>query len=412
MRSVTSPIEGVLAVAERLASAGELSEVLDFVARTTAEALGAEGVAILIRHDHDLVLVSSCGPLSYRRGAKDPELPMLLGREWDVVATAPMHDVLDTIGLVWVGRRSGGAFSPEATASLGALADVTALGIAKLRALEQLRRERDRGSDSRGPISRRCDGAPAFSAPATSAPRDPHCVLVVDDSERVLLQARLALQGTMTVLTATSGPAAIAKYVTARPAVVLIDLSMPKMNGLETLSELRKHGCSAAIALALRGDALQHARARKAGYLGVVEKPFRDGELMAAVMAAVASADTFELQYRAEDGGYARLTVPSSSPRGLTKLLPTIERQLRDLAEDCTDCLVVDVREVKEVNAEHVTVLARIRSEAQMRGITTVICATEPTVAKLRQIVELRDVRYVDDPEAAKPSSQAMPAAG
>jgi CheY-like chemotaxis protein len=405
-------VEALRDVAERLASASEVADVLDRVARTTAEALGAEAAAILIRHDHEHVLVSAFGSLQYRRGAKDADLPTRLGDGWDAIASAPMHDGGETIGLVWMGRTCG-AFPPDTVALLRALADVTALGISKLRAHEQLRRARSRGDGTPGDVAP-CErpSTTACPAPAAATPGDPHCVLIVDDSERVLLQARLALQDTMTVLTATSGPAAIAKYRTARPALVVIDLDMPSMNGFETLAELQTHGCTSALALTLRGDALQPARARKAGYLGIVEKPFREGELAAAVGSALASAEALDPDYMSEDDGYAFLTLPGTSPRGLTKLLPAIERNLRMLAEQCTDSLIVDVRAVTQVNAEHVTVLARVRSEAQTRGIHTVICAGDPTVAKLRQIVELRDATYVADPEQAKRSLRSVRAAG
>ncbi|MDP1822321.1 MAG: response regulator [Archangium sp.] len=64
-------------------------------------------------------------------------------------------------------------------------------------------------------------------------------VLVVDDSEAVLAYARAALSGAYTVETASDGVEALERLAQAVPAVVLLDLSMPRMGGDEVVARMR-----------------------------------------------------------------------------------------------------------------------------------------------------------------------------
>ncbi len=66
-------------------------------------------------------------------------------------------------------------------------------------------------------------------------------VLVVDDEPQVveLLQEFLAAKGYQ-VLTASDGEEALRKVKEERPHVVLLDVRMPKMNGLEVLRRMRE----------------------------------------------------------------------------------------------------------------------------------------------------------------------------
>lgn len=66
-------------------------------------------------------------------------------------------------------------------------------------------------------------------------------VLVVDDEPQVveLLQEFLAAKGYQ-VLTASDGEEALQKVKEERPHVVLLDMRMPKMNGLEVLKRVRE----------------------------------------------------------------------------------------------------------------------------------------------------------------------------
>jgi two-component system chemotaxis response regulator CheY len=67
-------------------------------------------------------------------------------------------------------------------------------------------------------------------------------VLVADDSAvmRKAIRARLEAGGVDTVIEAEDGFETIAKVLTEKPNVVVLDIVMTRLNGLETLKELRK----------------------------------------------------------------------------------------------------------------------------------------------------------------------------
>jgi two-component system cell cycle response regulator len=247
-------------------------------------------------------------------------------------------------------------------------------------------------------------GAAAAGAQGATAV-DPRAVLIVDDSEKVLAMAKAALEQSMTVLTATSGKDAIAQYTKSRPGVVVIDLVMPDMDGFATLAELQKLGKSSCVALAVRGDASLHEKAKKAGYTAIVEKPFQAAELLDHVTQAAnagASPDDVLKEYFSEDGGCPVLNLPGQSSKLLVKLLPIFGKKLRALAEDGNDKLILDVAQVGDVTSEHVAGLIRLLSEAGTLGIRTAICAPDEIVNKLRQIAETSDARYGATRDAAR----------
>jgi two-component system cell cycle response regulator len=230
------------------------------------------------------------------------------------------------------------------------------------------------------------------------APVDRKAVLIVDDSDKVLEAARAALADGMTVLTALSGKDAVARYTEARPGVVVIDLAMPEMDGFQTLDSLKDLGKSGFVALAVRGDATLHEKARKAGYHGVVDKPFSARELVEQVhlaSAAVASAEELLAAVVGDDGGCTVVDLPDPRSKAFAKLLPALQKKLKSLAENGSDKLIVDLGQLVEVNADVVKSLVGLVSGAGEAGFKTVLCSSSAQVAdSLKQIAETRDCVY------------------
>ncbi len=248
--------------------------------------------------------------------------------------------------------------------------------------------------------------AAAADAPRGDAPVDIKTVLVVDDSEKVLAAAQAALEATMTVVVAPSGAEALAAYDRARPGVVVIDLAMPEMDGFQTLERLRGRGQSAYVALAVRGEEGLHERARKAGFHAVVAKPFRANSLVDAVIDAtnsVASPEQLVGALFGEDGDCPVMRLPDPRSKVLARVGPALTRRLRDLAEQGTDKLVLDLAAVTEITTEVVSTLARLIADADGIGIRTAICAPDATVMeKLRQFAETKDTPYGPSLEQAR----------
>lgn len=102
-------------------------------------------------------------------------------------------------------------------------------------------------------------------------------ILVVDDNEDALLVMRLLLQAKgYAVETCLSGQQALALAATARPEVILLDISMPGMDGYETCRRLRQlPGGNQQVVIALTGygQADDVKRATEAGFAGHLLKP-------------------------------------------------------------------------------------------------------------------------------------------
>src|SRR5438132_10527022 len=112
----------------------------------------------------------------------------------------------------------------------------------------------------------------------------PKTVLVVDDEEmmRELLQATLR-SAPYRVLSACDGDEALAVARTHRPDVVLLDVMMPKRDGLEVCRLLKADPETDAIAVIMLSAQAQpedRAAAAAAGADGYVTKPFRAFDLL------------------------------------------------------------------------------------------------------------------------------------
>jgi two-component system response regulator AtoC len=113
-------------------------------------------------------------------------------------------------------------------------------------------------------------------------------VLVVDDEEniRVVLRTLLRRHG-YEVETAASGDEALAMVESFGPDVVLTDVRMPKMGGLDLLSTLKAKGSEATlIVMSAYGNLDQAIDAMKAGAYDYIQKPFKPDEVVLALRKA------------------------------------------------------------------------------------------------------------------------------
>jgi two-component system cell cycle response regulator DivK len=111
-------------------------------------------------------------------------------------------------------------------------------------------------------------------------------VLVADDNDGNRELARQCLTDGFDVLLAPDGVAALEQVRSARPDLVLLDLSMPRMNGWDVARALKADPSTKAISLvactahAMSGD---RERALAVGFDGYLAKPYRPRELVSCV---------------------------------------------------------------------------------------------------------------------------------
>jgi DNA-binding response OmpR family regulator len=113
-------------------------------------------------------------------------------------------------------------------------------------------------------------------------------VLVVDDDERILNFVRLKLKALgHEVLTARDGVEALEQAQAQEPDLVLLDVVMPKMDGMETLKELRSFSAVPVIILSAKGSDTDKIRGLGLGADDYMAKPFNPDELVARVEAVM-----------------------------------------------------------------------------------------------------------------------------
>ncbi|TQR82854.1 response regulator [Mycobacterium hodleri] len=113
-------------------------------------------------------------------------------------------------------------------------------------------------------------------------------VLVIDDEPQILraLRINLSVRG-YDVVTAATGAAALRAAAERRPDVVILDLGLPDMSGIDVLAGLRGWMTAPVIVLSARMDPSQKVEALDAGADDYVTKPFSMDEFLARLRAAV-----------------------------------------------------------------------------------------------------------------------------
>jgi len=117
-------------------------------------------------------------------------------------------------------------------------------------------------------------------------------VMLVDDHAVVRTGFRLLLQAQpdlSVIAEAESGEAACQRYLELTPDVVVLDLAMPGMGGLEAMRRIRAHHPQARIlALSAHDDPMHGRRALREGALGFLSKRSAPEALIEAVMTVAA----------------------------------------------------------------------------------------------------------------------------
>jgi len=117
-------------------------------------------------------------------------------------------------------------------------------------------------------------------------------ILVVDDEPRIVQLVRDYLEhGGFTVLTASSGPAALRTARTGRPDLVVLDLGLPGLDGLDVARSLRREGEVPIIMMTARTDESDKLVGLELGADDYLTKPFSPKELVARVRAVLRRAD-------------------------------------------------------------------------------------------------------------------------
>lgn len=123
-------------------------------------------------------------------------------------------------------------------------------------------------------------------------------ILVVDDEPQIveILERYLTDEGFL-VCRAFDGDEAVSAHALERPDLVVLDLKMPTMSGLEAFREIRTASAVPIIMLTSRGDEVDRVVGLELGADDYITKPFSPREVVARVKAVLRrSSDTESVQ--------------------------------------------------------------------------------------------------------------------
>jgi DNA-binding NarL/FixJ family response regulator len=121
---------------------------------------------------------------------------------------------------------------------------------------------------------------------SSSTPSGSATILLAEDhaANRALLHRRLERAG-YRVLSAADGVEAVAMVLEHRPAVVIMDLAMPKLDGIEAWRQIKARSAEPPVCIALTAADIQDVRAscEAVGFHEFIVKPFNFSKLVATI---------------------------------------------------------------------------------------------------------------------------------
>ncbi len=113
------------------------------------------------------------------------------------------------------------------------------------------------------------------------------CILVVDDERPIRSFLGASLSGKYKVVQAANGEDAIQAVINERPDLIILDLGLPDIDGVEVTRRLREWSKTPIIIVSVREQEADKIAALDAGADDYLTKPFGAGELMARIRVAL-----------------------------------------------------------------------------------------------------------------------------
>jgi two-component system, OmpR family, alkaline phosphatase synthesis response regulator PhoP len=225
-------------------------------------------------------------------------------------------------------------------------------------------------------------------------------VLVVDDEPRIVQLARDYLEHAgFTVLTAGDGPSAVQAVRVRRPDLVVLDLGLPGLDGLDVAKAIRAAGTTPIVILTARDTEVDKLLGLELGADDYVTKPFSPRELVARVRAVLRRSERPRDTGDHIEVGDLALDIP--------RLRATVAGRLVDLTATEFSILQTMAREPGRVftRAQLLDAVHGVAFEAYERAIDAHIKnirrKLEPDPARPRYLLTVYGVGYrLAEPEA------------
>jgi two-component system cell cycle response regulator len=192
---------------------------------------------------------------------------------------------------------------------------------------------------------------PAEATPAAAAPPGRPRLVVADDDPDARELLAMMLGEDYAVQVAADGQEALDLALAGRPDIVLMDVYMPRLDGLEALQALRAEPVTADLPVILvsgRGDELTRARSLDLGAVDFLQKPFSPRELKARIER------TLRLTRRESHLAELARTDPLTGLANLRAFRARLDEEVKRARRYATPlaCVMVDMDNLKPINDE------------------------------------------------------------
>jgi len=125
--------------------------------------------------------------------------------------------------------------------------------------------------------------------------KSPRRIIIADDESLIRLDLREMLThlGYDVIAEAGDGQAALDLALKLRPDLVVMDIKMPEVDGIVAAETLTRERIAPVVLLTAYSDQALVERAKEAGVVGYVVKPFREAELMPVIELSLARFEEF-----------------------------------------------------------------------------------------------------------------------
>jgi two-component system OmpR family response regulator len=134
-----------------------------------------------------------------------------------------------------------------------------------------------------------------------------HRILAVDDDLHIREVIRVALRKAgMTVTEARDGKEGLARFAADRPDLIILDIGMPELDGLEVCRQIRKSSDVPILFLTARDDEIDRVLGLEIGGDDYVTKPFSPRELIARVNVILRRVGAREMNHASATAALAQ----------------------------------------------------------------------------------------------------------
>ena len=122
-------------------------------------------------------------------------------------------------------------------------------------------------------------------------------ILIIDDDENICKIVKLYLEKEgYEAVTALDGKSGLENFMMQTPELVLLDIMMPDMDGVEVIKELRKESNVPVIMLTAKGETFDKVLALELGADDYIVKPFDAKELIARIKAVIRRSENNSME--------------------------------------------------------------------------------------------------------------------